>query len=132
MGTYIAWKPYYSVGDPSLDAEHQQIIKLVGELYASIAAGRENTKTKEILDQLVQYTITHFRHEEHAMRECGFANFDAHKAVHDRMRQRTLDLRTNMSLVTAQDLLRFLKDWWLNHIQVNDKEYAPYIGVAAR
>lgn len=132
MAAYIAWKPYYSVGDPALDDEHQQIIKLIDELYASMAASQENAKTRVILDRLVRYTMTHFQHEEQAMQACDYPDFEAHKAVHDRMRQRTLDLRANVSLVMGRDLLYFLKDWWTNHIQAEDKEYAPYMGVVAR
>ena len=122
METYIAWKPYYSVGDPALDAEHQQIVKFVDELYASIAAGREDAKTKDILDRLIQYTFTHFEHEEQAMRECGYPNFDAHKAIHEQMRQRVAELRRNVGLVKGRDLLYFLKDWFTNHVQAEDKE----------
>src|SRR3989304_7852047 len=95
MGAYLTWKPYYSVGDPALDAEHQQILKLIDELYASMTAGRENAKTKGILDQLVRYTMTHFEHEERMMRACGFPDFDSHKAQHDQMRRRAAGLSAN-------------------------------------
>jgi hemerythrin-like metal-binding protein len=132
MAAYITWKPYYSVGDPALDVEHQEIIKLIDELYVSMATRRENVKTKEVLERLIQYTFTHFKHEEEAMRECGYPNLADHKAVHDRMRQQTLDLRENIGLVMGRDLLHFLKDWWTNHIQAEDRQYAPYMGVAAR
>jgi hemerythrin-like metal-binding protein len=132
MGAYLAWEPYYSVGDPALDTEHQQVILLIDELYASMASGRENAKSKEILDRLVRYTFTHFEHEEEAMRLCGYSDLQAHKILHDRMRQRTLDLRANMSLVTGCDLLYFLKDWWSNHIQAEDKQYAPYLASAEK
>lgn len=132
MSMYIAWKPYYSVNDPALDGEHQQIIKLIDELYASIATSRENVKTKEVLERLIQYTFTHFKHEEDAMRVCGYPSFGAHKAIHDNMRQQTLDLREKTGLVSGKDLLRFLKEWWTNHIQTEDKEYAPYLGVVMR
>ena len=130
MATYVTWKPYYSVGEDSLDTQHKVIIGLINELYVSLAAGGENAKTKEILDQVVRYTFTHFEHEEQIMGECGYAELDAHKAVHDRMRQRTLDMRTNIDCVAGRDLLHFLKDWWTNHIQEKDKAYTPYLQVS--
>ena len=125
MAAYLTWKPYYSVGHPAIDAEHQQIIKLIDEMYTSMAAGRENAKTKDVLDRLVRYTLTHFRNEEKLMQESGYADFAAHKAAHDRMKQQTLDLRENIGLVMGRDVLFFLKDWWTNHIQSEDKQYAP-------
>jgi hemerythrin len=33
--------------------------------------------------------------------------------------------------VTARDVLVFLKDWWLGHIQGEDKKYAPYLQAVA-
>ena len=35
-------------------------------------------------------------------------------------------------LVTGRDLLSFLKEWWINHIQAEDKCYVPYLSAAAR
>ena len=63
------------------------------------------------------------------MQEAGYpeAEFEAHKALHDAMRQRTIGLRTHLTLVTARDVLVFLKDWWLDHIQGEDKKYAVYL-----
>lgn len=126
MATYAAWKPYYSVGDSSLDAEHQEILTLIDDLYSEITVGKENARTKKQLDRLVQYTLSHFQHEERIMHELGFPGFAAHKIEHERMRQRTLELRASFTLLKAADLLRFLKDWWTNHIQVEDKSYSSY------
>ena len=39
-----------------------------------------------------------------------------------------LELRANFSRVKATELLCFLKEWWTNHIQAEDKSYAPYLG----
>jgi hemerythrin len=37
-------------------------------------------------------------------------------------------LSQNLNLVTARDMLVLLKDWWLEHIQGEDKKYSPYLG----
>jgi hemerythrin len=130
MAAYIVWKDSYSVNDPSLDAQHRQIIESINDLYD---AWEDSTTaaavTKRVLDRLVQYTQTHFEQEEKLLKEVGFpaAEFAAHKALHDAMRRRTIGLRTNLTLVTARDVLVFLKDWWLGHIQSEDKKYAVYL-----
>ncbi len=131
---YIAWKDYYSVNDPSLDAEHKQVIDCINELYAAWQDPTKDVLKKRILDTLVKYTQTHFKHEEERMREADFPQFEAHKAVHDKMRQRTIGLRTHLNVVTARDVLVFLKDWWLEHIQGEDKLYSSYMmpSLAAR
>ena len=40
---------------------------------------------------------------------------------------RLIDLRTQLTSQTASELLGFLKDWWLAHIQDEDKKYAVYL-----
>ena len=130
MSTYVSWKDHYSVGEGSLDAQHRQILSLVNDLYEARSAGREYADLAVLLDRMVLYTMNHFKHEEQIMQACGYPDFDDHKAQHDRMRRRTAGLRTNVTLVTGRDLLAFLKQWWTNHIQAEDKCYVPYLSVA--
>ena len=131
MAVNIAWKPFYSVGAPLLDAQHKQIIRIVSELYEALDQGNDAALLEPLLDRLVQYTSAHFKYEEDIMRQHDYPGLAEHKALHDRLRQRTADLRANVSLVTGRDLLRFVKDWWLEHIQGEDKKYAPYLQVPA-
>ena len=132
MSTYVPWKDFYSVGEESLDAQHRQVLSLINDLYDARNAGREYAELAAFLDRMVLYTMNHFKHEEQMMQACGYPDFDNHKAEHDRMRRRTAGLRTNVNLVTGSDLLSFLKDWWVNHIQSEDKCYVPYLSAAAR
>ena len=129
MNDQILWKPFYSVGDPSLDAQHKQILAMVSELYAAMERGEDCAVLEKILDRLCEYANTHFKYEEQIMQEHGYPHFAEHKALHDRLRKRTTDLRANLSLLTAPDLLRFLKQWWIGHIQGKDKDYTPYLPV---
>jgi hemerythrin len=127
MAAYIKWKDYYSVNDPLLDAEHKQVIDCINELYSVLQDPTQGVATKRVLDKLVQYTQTHFKNEEERLKEAEFPHFEAHKALHDDMKRRTIGLRTHLTLVTARDVLVFLKDWWLEHIQGDDKLYASYM-----
>jgi hemerythrin-like metal-binding protein len=97
-----------------------------------VNAGNDAAKIRTILDFLVRYTSTHFKHEESVMWECEFPNLDAHKAIHDHMRQRTLDLCEGRSSLSGNELFRFLKEWWINHIQSEDKKYASYMQVPVK
>ena len=127
MRDYIAWKDLYSVGDESLDAQHKQILENISELYITMQMGADNKLVKSVLDKLVQYTIDHFRHEEEIMLAHQYPDFAQHKTLHNIMRQKTLAWRDNTNIITGRDLLLFLKDWWTNHIQEQDKKYAPYL-----
>ena len=81
------------------------------------------------MKRLSQYTNDHFNHEEQVMQQHGYPRFDAHKALHDGLRRRTADLRTHADVITEADLLQFVNEWWLEHIQGDDKKYGPYLKV---
>ncbi|MGD0654714.1 MAG: bacteriohemerythrin [Thermoguttaceae bacterium] len=125
----ITWKDFYSVGDPSLDAQHQQIVGVINELYEAMEKKSAQQVVKPILDHLVKYTFEHFKHEEETMEAVEYPDLIEHKALHDKMRQKTLDLQENADFVTGHNLLAFLKQWWIGHIQTEDKKYAPYLEV---
>jgi len=127
MIPYVIWKDFYSVGDPSLDAQHKQILGTINELHEAMQKGKDRAVLRPILDRLLEYTLVHFKHEEQVMQEHEYPDFAHHKVLHDKIRQKTADLREHAYLVTGQDLLRFLKEWWVDHIQGQDKNYSPYL-----
>ena len=127
MGSYIVWKSFYGVGDAILDSQHKQILAIISDLYTAIGEGRDQALLKPLLDRLHEYTISHFDYEEQVMQDHAYAAFAEHKTLHDWLRRRTVELRAHMNLVTGPDLLHFLKEWWVGHIQSQDKQYAPYL-----
>ena len=124
---FITWKDFYSVHCPELDGQHTYVLRIINDLYSALGSGREREAIKGMLDRLVRYTKDHFQREEELMKECGYPKLDEHKALHDRMTQKTIHLRNSFATVTGQNLLRFLKEWWINHICQADKQYSPYM-----
>lgn len=127
MRSYITWKDAYSVGNETLDAQHRQIIGIINDLYEAIQQDDDSKAIKPLLNRLVQYTTNHFQQEEKFLAEHEYPDFVYHKMLHDKMRRETLAWRDNADIVTGRDLLRFLKEWWCNHIQQEDKKYTPYL-----
>ncbi len=89
----ITWKDFYSVGDASLDAQHQQIVGVINELYEAMEKKSAQQAVKPILDRLVKYTFEHFKREEEAMAAAEYPDLIEHRALHDKIRQKTLDLQ---------------------------------------
>ena len=105
MIPYVTWKDFYSVGDPSIDAQHKQILDTINELYEAMQKSKDRAVLKPLLDRLLQYTLAHFQHEEQIMQEHEYPDFVQHTASHNRIRQKTRDLREHACLVTGHDLL---------------------------
>ena len=132
MDHYVEWKPFYSVGDAEIDNQHKRLLGMVEDLYVATQMGHSEARVQEVLERLADYAVTHFDYEERVMRGCGYPNFDAHKAMHDEMRRRVVELRASPNAIAENDLLRFVKNWWVRHIQNQDKAYSPYLDAVAR
>jgi len=124
------WNPQYSVNIGSIDGQHQNLFRIAEELYAAMSTGRGKTALSRILDRLVQYTATHFAHEERLMRLHGYPDLAAHQAQHQALTKQVLsfqaDFEAGQVAMTVQ-VLHFLKDWLLQHIARSDQKYAPYL-----
>jgi hemerythrin len=132
MDHYVEWKPFYSVGDATIDEQHKRLLGMIDDLHAATHTGHDATRVQAVVDRLVEYTMSHFEHEEQVMWACAYPDFDAHKALHEEMRRRSLEFQANPESLSENDLLQFVKSWWIRHIQNQDKKYAPYLNAVAR
>ena len=128
------WKQQYSVGIPSIDAQHQNLFGIAHELYEAMSAGKGKAALARILDRLVQYTVVHFAHEERLMRQNEYPDLAKHQVEHAALTQKVSqfqqDFQAGHVTMTVQ-LLHFLKDWLEHHIQGSDKAYAPHLKAKA-
>jgi hemerythrin len=122
------WTNSYSVGVGSIDAQHKNLFALVRELHAAMSAGQGKAAVGKVLDRLIQYTAVHFAHEERLMRLYDYPDAVAHKAKHDALVRQVVkfqeDYAAGRAAMTVQ-LLHFLKDWLVTHIQGTDVKLAP-------
>ncbi len=124
------WKNDYSVGIGSIDAQHQNLFQIVSELYAAMSAGQGKAVLAKTLDRLVQYTASHFAHEERLMGQHGYPDLAAHKAAHDALTKKVLQFQANFesgNAIMTVDLFEFLNDWLVTHIQGTDRKYVPFM-----
>ena len=116
---------------PPLDAEHKRLLGMVDDLYQAIQTGNEGVDFQDVLEQLANYTMTHFDHEERVMQQCGYPSLEAHVPCTRRCGG-ALEFKANPDAIVGRELLQFLKNWWVRHIQNQDKAYAPYLDAIAR
>ncbi len=126
-GKLIVWSKSYSVGVSQMDKEHQRLIDIINNLYTAMRSGRSKDAIGTILDELVEYTRTHFAHEERLMKESNYAGFDEQKRAHEALIAQVVEIQGKYRVGTAlgQEVMSFLKDWLIKHIQGMDKNYGP-------
>ncbi len=126
----MEWSDQLSVGIRLVDDQHRVLVDLVNELHAAMRARKSDAVLVGVLERLKEYTVKHFAQEEEYFDRYGYPETSAHKEAHRKLVQQVLDfeaaLKSGKAKVTM-DIMRFLKDWLVNHIMGTDKRYAPFL-----
>jgi hemerythrin len=124
----FVWNDTYKTGINTVDTQHKKLVDLINELHDAMTKGQGNQALGKIMNELVNYTVTHFSAEERMMKQAGYADFDAHKKIHDeftaKVRQMQKDLEGGRKMMSLQ-VSTFLKDWLSGHILGTDRKYVP-------
>jgi methyl-accepting chemotaxis protein len=127
-GTAMEWSDKYSVNVAEMDAQHKKLFALINELREAMRSGKGREAAGEILQRLVEYAVTHLGDEEHLMQKYEYPGYTGQKIAHDNLKKKVADYveKFKNDKVTTVEIMNFLKDWLINHIQGSDKKYGPY------
>ena len=118
----IEWKPEYSVGNPSVDHEHHELIDLVNLAASAILDKQSEADIQDRFGDLLRAISAHFALEEQQMEAYGYDQRAQHKADHERL----LD---EMSPDTAAErLATTLEAWFSDHFKTHDARLHHRLG----
>ena len=127
----MTWNEKLSVGVKLLDDDHKKLVGMVNQLYDGVQSGHGKESLGSILDGLIDYTKTHFAHEEQYFAKTGYHDSTAHKKEHDDFSRQVLEVqkkyKAGVSSVLSLEVMNFLKNWLVTHIQGSDQKYGPYL-----
>jgi hemerythrin len=82
------------------------------------------------VDRLVQYTGTHFAHEERLMRTHEYPDLAAHRAEHEAMTAKVIEFQAEFKAGRAalsMEMLQELENSITGHIRSSDLQYSTFI-----
>jgi hemerythrin len=123
------WSDDFSVGVKEMDEQHKKLFLLVGRLHKAIKNKEGNKPCSDILNELVEYTQTHFSLEETMMRIGLFPEYKAHCAQHKALVDEVAALQQKIASGQASigfELLHFLRTWLTKHILREDMQYGEF------
>lgn len=82
-GPAVVWSSEFEVGVELIDRQHRELIDRINKLLAGIREGRGREETFALMRFLQEYVIEHFRAEEGFMLRNHYAEYEAHKEIHD-------------------------------------------------
>lgn len=125
----ITWSDRYSMNIKEIDAQHQQLVKMINELHDAMLQARSKEVTLEIIGRMAEYTQYHFSTEEKYMKQFNYPDYAAHKKEHEKFIAQVGSFKKEYESGKAglsYDLMNFLKDWLVKHIESSDRKYAPF------
>lgn len=125
------WHEDLMLGIESIDTEHRSLIEYYKHLSDEMRKGKGHEYYKEFVEYLDNYVITHFNNEETFLNEIGYTQLDHHKQLHREFTDQFLSVYDAIKKgdISNKQLIQFnifIKNWWLYHILVEDRQYIDY------
>jgi len=113
------------VGVGKIDKQHESLVGMINFLMEA----RENSSSPEtisiVLGEMAKYVYVHFRDEEQFMFEHFYPGLDEHRQIHKSFEAQILEFKKlyeEGQTDLLEDVLEFLTNWLVMHIQGDDKD----------
>ncbi|WP_420472634.1 bacteriohemerythrin [Noviherbaspirillum sp. ST9] len=123
----IAWSDILLVGHEQIDADHRRLFEIADRLHAGIREAGKDMLVRDVMGELMDYTLTHFAREEAMMKAAGFPGLQDHRFEHELITYRLRNLHRDADSGReglAGQLEVFLDRWLARHILTSDAQIA--------
>ena len=126
----VIWSDKYLLGIDEIDNQHKGLVIIINELFNLMSQGKAKAHMNQIFDHLTDYTKKHFFVEEKMLIKFAYPDYEQHKIEHKKFIEKLDKYKKEFEsgkVTISLEILNFLKEWLLNHIQISDKKYALHI-----
>jgi hemerythrin len=126
--THLVWTDDLNTGIPVIDGQHRQIVDYINQLHDA-RLKNDRQAVGDVINNLIDYTLSHFSFEEELMVESGYPFAGPHKRVHDVFVKRVgeYQLRYKSGEDISGELHALLMRWLVGHIKNDDAAYATTV-----
>ena len=127
----FSWKSSYSIGNATIDAEHQELFQIASEAFKRVPSHEKKTKIVGTLNKLFHYFQEHFKNEENYMESLKYDKLEKHKTIHVEIMETLSQLIRNSASMDIEsieeNLTHFIEESLVNHIMNEDKKISYWI-----
>ena len=119
----LQWKPSFTLGIPSVDTEHREMIDTINSVYASLEDEGSELEVNRVLGEIHAQISAHFALEERLMRAAGYVEYAQHKDSHEQLLDQIRDLMDSFSTDPVAGRARLqdsLANWFGAHFATFD------------
>ena len=127
----VIWNDNFVVGIKLIDDQHRELINVTNELFEACTTGNDEAAAsfRNTIRMMVNHTKEVFIHEEDLFELTAYPEKAVHKTRHREFMKNILEhqkkFQTGVRYV-PNSLVRFLMEWVLSHIAIEDKRFGIY------
>lgn len=125
---FIVWSEVHATDIPIIDEQHRGIVGIINSLFYFMRKRQVSEVMIPTISILAKYAQIHFLTEVQLLEIAEYSDIVEHKKAHEffQTKIRTISAQSRNELY-SDDLLPFLKKWWIEHINGADRAYAPHV-----
>lgn len=127
---FMEWSKEFEFGIPEIDGQHKTWLEILNRFYDHIAEANLQDKMLEMVNEAYHYTLFHFQSEENFMARIHYPKINEQKTMHhaivEKLKSFQSDIQSGKMLISTS-VTKELKQWFREHILVEDKQYAEYL-----
>ncbi|MGM0519989.1 MAG: bacteriohemerythrin [Campylobacterota bacterium] len=133
----IVWKDSYNTGIEEIDEQHRILVNTINEANIKLQENDSIKTLESITKDLLSYVLYHFETEEDMMAKHDYKSYnnedyEKHMKQHRDFSAKVVSIRDMLSKgkpIEKEELIEFLTNWLVNHINNTDKKLASFLKV---
>ena len=127
---FYKWKDDFNIGNEAIDQQHREFLVYLNNCHQHVSGEKRAGVDADIFNGLKIYAAMHFRFEEEMMRKHGYPGLERQQQQHMYFESQIAELKSAHAGEgdrSAESVLAFMRDWFLNHILEEDNKFVPYV-----
>jgi methyl-accepting chemotaxis protein len=129
---FYRWDDSFVSGVRLIDIRHKRLFEAVNRLIDACEQGKGKEELSKSLAFLADYTVKHFSEEEALQQKYGYAEYPAHREIHEAFKKTVGAFAAELELQgPSEELVEKLKrevgGWLVTHVKVVDLKMAAAI-----
>jgi len=129
------FKEEYLMDIPEIDDQHKtyfEMLDKLGDVTSDLYKPLDDDEVDEVVDilnELRDYAMLHFRTEETYMKDVNYPGLSAQKKEHNRFITDVIRMEADLmngSIVPLIKIQNFMHDWYRDHIMNLDKPFSEF------
>ena len=124
--SHVEWRDEYNLGVSIIDTQHQQFLQLMEQAYDAFYKRETKDELAVLMGNLKDYTLLHFGTEEKYFDLFNYEFKEEHVRHHMQLKEQLIGLMKDFEVKGPDmipNLIDFLENWLVNHLNHEDKKY---------